>query len=384
MKEKLKLSVLVSSLAVGGAEQLLLMLLKHIDHDRFVTRIFFLRDPGIVGREVIELGHETVVNILSNRIDLRGIPHLVHLFRKTRTDVLLLINHLNTLLYGVISARLAGVPACINWENETFKRYPIHSLTMFFRRVLHKGIDVVVAAAEGHKQYIAEVEKIPLQKIQVIYNGVDAERFHSSLTPQQAREKLGIPADSPVISILAVLRPDKAHEIFLDAATHIRRELTTAHFLVIGDGPQRSMLELRAAKMGLSDCVHFLGFRRELADILAAVDVNTLSSKPEQETLSVAAIEAMAAGIPIVCTDVGFMNEIVIPGQTGYLVPIGDAQTLADRVLEILRNPDLKRQMSAACRRLVEQKLSASHMADAFQRLFLQTYLRRSGHPENL
>lgn len=378
MQEKLNLTVLVSSLAVGGAEQLLFMLLKHLDHNRFVTRVFFLRDPGMVGREVIALRHETIVNILSTRFDPQGIPRLVRLFRETHTDVLLLINHLNTLLYGVVAARIAGVPACINWENETFKRYPLHPLTMFFRRLLHKGVDVVVAAAQGHKQYIAEIEKIPLQKIEVIYNGVDPERFRSTLTPHQAREQLGIPADSPVVSILAVLRPDKAHEVFLDAAVHIRRELPSTHFLIIGDGPQRPMLESRASTMGLSDCVHFLGFRRELADILAAVDVNTLSSKPEQETLSVAAIEAMAAGVPIVCTDVGFMDEIVIPGQTGYRVPVGDGRALANRVLEILRNPKLKHQMSAACRRLVEQQLSAKHMAESFQELFLRTYLRRS------
>jgi len=382
MNRKLNLTVVVSSLAVGGAEQLLLMLLKHISRDHFVPRVFFLRDPGMVGKEVIGLGDETITNILRSRFDLAGIPRLARLFQQTHTDVLLLINHLNTLLYGVLSARRAGVPVCVNWENETFKRYPLHPLTMLCRRLLHAGVDCVVAAAQGHKQYIAEVEKIPLQKIEVIYNGVDPARFRSILTPQQARERLGIPSDSPVVSILAVLRPDKAHEIFLDAARLIRLAVPAAHFLIIGDGPQRPALEARTATLGLSDCVHFLGFQRNLADILAAVDVNTLSSKPEQETLSVAAIEAMAAGIPIVCTDVGFMNEIVIPGIIGYRVPVGDARALAERVLELLQNPTLRTKMSHAARQLVEEKLSAHRMATCFEELFIRTYIKRTAQSQ--
>ncbi|MCX8042882.1 MAG: glycosyltransferase [Desulfobacterota bacterium] len=376
MKKQLNLTVLVSSLAVGGAEQLLLMLLDNINRHRFAVRIVFLRSPGMVGNELMSCGDEIITNVLRSRFDPVGFFRLVHLFRSAPTDVLLLINHLNTLVYGVPAARIAGVPACVNWENETFKRYPFHPFTMFCRRLFHAGVDVVVAAANGHKHYIAEVEKIPLQKIEVIYNGVEPARFRSTLPPHEARERLGIPGTSPVVSILAVLRPDKAHEVFLDAAALIRQTLPDTHFLILGDGPQRLFLEQYAAARGLSGSVHFLGFQRELADILAAVDVNMLTSKPEQETLSVAAIEAMAAGIPIVCTDVGCMDEIVIQGVTGFRVPVGDVRALAGRALEILRNPEIKERMGAACKHLVEEKLSARQMTESFEDLFLRTYTR--------
>lgn len=381
MERKLNLAVVVSSLAVGGAEQLLLMLLKNINRECFNVRVLFLRSPGMVGREVLDLGMEAATDILRAKFDLRGIPHLARLLQYHRTDVVLLINHLNTLFYGVLAAHRARVPVCINWENETFKRYPFHRITMLCRRILHAGIDVVVAAAHGHKRYIAEVEKIPLQKIEVIYNGVDPSRFQSSLSPSEARRRLGIPDSSPVVSIVAVLRPDKAHEVFLKAARRIRSVLPETHFLIIGDGPQRPLLEARAFELGLADAVHFLGFQRDLADILAAVDVNTLSSKPEQETLSVAAIETMAAGIPVVCTDVGFMNEIVIDGETGYRVPVGDAAGLADRVLSLLRDRTHRNRLGAAAARLVEERLSARTMARGFEELFQRTYAARCCTP---
>ena len=377
MDRKLNLAVVVSSLAVGGAEQLLLMLLKNMDRERFAVRVLFLRSPGMVGSEVLGLGMDARTDILRSRFDLGGVPRLARLLAAHRTDVLLLINHLNTLFFGVLAARLARVPVCVNWENETFKRYPFHPLTMLCRRILHAGVTVVVAAAHGHKRYIADVEKIPLQKIEVIYNGVDPGRFRSTLSPSEARRRLGIPGGSPVVSIVAVLRPDKAHEVFLEAARRIRNELPDAHFLIIGDGPQRPLLESRAAALNIADTVHFVGFQRDLADILAAVDVNTLSSKPEQETLSVAAIETMAAGIPVVCTDVGFMNEIVIEGQTGYRVAVGDAAALADRVLALLRDRGLRDRMGATAARLVEEKLSARTMAQGFEELFLRTYSAR-------
>ncbi len=100
---------------------------------------------------------------------------------------------LNTLFFGVLAAKLSGVRACINWENETYKKYSFHKLTMLGRRILLLGIDYVVAAAKGHGDYIAAEEKIPYAKIRVIYNGVDPERFQSPLSPGEARERLGIP-----------------------------------------------------------------------------------------------------------------------------------------------------------------------------------------------
>jgi len=368
--KKINLTVLVSYLTIGGAEQLLLELLRNIDKERFNLNVCFLRSPGPLGAEILRLNFPVTTDILKSRFDPAGILRLAKLFKEQKTDLLFLINHRNTLFYGVLAARLAGVRAIVNWQNETFLKYNYHAITMLGRRLLHKGVGKVVAAAKGHGDYIALVEKIPPHKIAVIYNGVDPHRFESCLSPGEARAKLGIPSDSPVVSIIAVLRPDKAHGVFLKSAQSVLKELPQTHFLVVGDGPERNRLTELAGELQISSNVHFLGFRRDVGEILAAVDINTLSSNPEQETLSVAAIEAMSVGVPIVCTDVGSMKEVVIPGKTGFLVPVGDPQGLADRLLELLKDPPARKKMGEQARKLVHEKLSAQKMASAFEDLF--------------
>lgn len=368
---KTRVAVVVSHLTIGGAEQLLLELLRHIDRQKFNLNILFLREPGLLGKEVLQLGFPVTTGIIRSKFDLSGIFRLAKLLKESQSDVVFLINHLNTLFFGVLAARLAGVRTCINWENETFKKYPFHKLTMLGRRLLHLGIDFVVAAAKGHGDYIAVEEKVPNRKIRVIYNGVDPERFQSDLAPGEARSRLGIPKDSPVVSIVAALRPDKAHHVFLQAARKVADAMPESHFLIIGDGPQKPFLEKLSEELGLAKQVHFLGFQRQLGDIFAAVDINCLSSYPQQETLSVAAIEAMSAGIPIVCTDVGFMNEIVLPNETGFLVPVDDPTALAEKLTFLLQQPDLLKQMGERTRRMVQEMLSVEQMARAFEQLMI-------------
>lgn len=368
---KTRVAVVVSHLTIGGAEQLLLELLRHINRQRFDVYVIFLREPGILGKEILQLGFPVSTGIIRSKFDLYGVFRLTRLLKDFQTDVIFLINHLNTLFFGVLAGKLAGVRTCINWENETFKKYPFHPLTMLGRRILHLGVDHVVAAAKGHGDYIAVEEKIPRSKIRAIYNGVDPERFQSLLGTEEARSRLGIPSQSPVVSIVAALRPDKAHHIFLQAARMVVDAIPEAHFLVIGDGPQMPFLKTLAMDLNLENQVHFLGFQRQLGDIFAAVDINCLSSYPQQETLSVAAIEAMSAGIPIVCTDVGFMNEIVIPNETGFLVPVDDPDSLAKTIIQVLKNPSQQQYMGCQARKLVDETLSVYQMARSFEELML-------------
>ena len=372
--KQIHLTVLISSLTIGGAEQLLLELLKNMDRQRFDINLIFLRTPGLLGKEFLHLGLDVKSDIIRHRFDFKGIFKLSRVLAAKKTQVLFLINHLNSLFFGVLAARLANVPVCINWENETYKKYPLHEFTMLGRRVLHLGIDKVVAAAHGHEAYIAEVEKIPRHKIVTIYNGVDPLKFASPLSASEAKQRLKIPDISPVVSIIAVLRPDKAHEVFLKAAQIVLKQISDIHFLVLGDGPRKNDLIDLSKSLGIEKNVHFLGFKRELADILAAVDINTLSSKPEQETLSVAVIEAMSCGIPIVCTDVGFMREIVIPDRTGYLVKVGDSHSLAERLIYLLAHRSLLAHMRKEAKKLVQEKLTTQQMTFDFENLIIRTH----------
>ncbi len=369
-RQRIHLSVLAATLAIGGAEQLLLDLLKGIDPHRFLVSLLFLNDPGAVGRELLKLGYPATTHIAHHRFDLLSILRLARLFRRERTDILLLINHRNTIFLGAPAARLAGRVRVVNWQNETFRTYSGHRLTMVARRFFHPAIDKVVAAAAGHKDYLVHYEKIPREKIEVIYNAVDPERVSSSFSKETAKERLGLPPGSLAVSQVAVLRPDKAHDVLLRAAQLVVQQCPEAHFLIVGDGPRKSSLMQLTQDLGLARNVHFLGFRRDMGNVLRAVELNVLASKPEQETLSVAVIEAMVAGIPTISSDVGFMREIIIPGKTGYLVRVGDHQDLARRIVELLANPELRRTMAEEARTLAFQHLTVKQMTTSFENLF--------------
>lgn len=367
---RIHLDVLIATLTIGGAEQLLLDLLRRIDRSRFQVSLLFLNEPGALGQELLKLGFPAIAHIAHHRFDLLAILRLVQLFSRKQTDLVLLLNHRNTLFLGPVAARLAGGIRVVNWQNETFRTYSGHRLTMLARRLFHPGIDKVVAAAAGHKEYLIRHEKIPKEKIEVIYNAVDPQRISSNFSREAAKERLGLPLGCLVVSQVAVLRPDKAHDVLLKAARLVVQQFPEAHFLIVGDGPRKSSLLQLTRELGLDRHVHFLGFRRDMGDVLRAVDLNVLASKPEQETLSVAVIEAMTAGIPTISSDVGFMREIVVPGKTGYLVKVGDHEELAWRIMELLAHPELRQSMAEAAQCLAFEHLTVTQMTASFESLF--------------
>jgi glycosyltransferase involved in cell wall biosynthesis len=367
------ITILADTLTVGGAEQLLLELLRGLDRERFPVRLCLLSDaPGMIGEEIMGMGIACTRAVAPARFDLRAVPRLRRIFLDQKPDILLLINHRNCLFYGIPAARMANVPCIINWQNETGRPYSLHRLTMACRRALLSRVDTVVAAARGHANYIAETEGVAKKKIEVIYNGVDPGRFRPELSHAQARQLLGIPAESPIAGIVAALRPDKAHEIFLQAALLVRGRMPDARFLIVGDGPRRDALERCAHELGIAEALHFMGFRRDMPEVLRAMDVCCLSSRPWQETFSVAALEAMASGLPVVCTRVGFMHEMVIEGETGLLVPVDEPGALADAISTVLLNPEQRVAMGLNARALVEKSFSLQHMVACFEDLFMR------------
>lgn len=367
----INLTILADTLTVGGAEQLLLELLRGLNRRRFRVNLCLLDDaPGIVGDEIVRLGIACTSGIARARFDIRAIERLRRIFCDQRPDILLLINHRNCLFYGIPAARLARVPVIINWQNETLRTYSLHRLTMSCRRLLLRRVDTVVAAARGHADYITAAEGVAKNKIEVIYNGVDPGKFRPDLTPAQAKERLGIPAETPVVGIVAALRPDKAHEVFLHAAARVCERLPEVQFLIVGDGPRRDALERCACELRIEGALHFMGFRRDMPEVLRAMNVFCLSSRPWQETFSVAALEAMASGLPVVSTRVGFMHEMVFEGETGLLVPVDDPQALADAITGLFLSPARRISMGGNARALVVKSFSLQHMVACFEDLF--------------
>jgi glycosyltransferase involved in cell wall biosynthesis len=242
-------------------------------------------------------------------------------------------------------------------------------------RLLTPITDAFIAVAPPHARYLIDIEAFPQDKVYVIPNGVDTQKFRPSTDAACLRQELGIAAESLIAGIVAALRPEKNHSLFLNAAADVLRRLPTAMFLVVGDGPERPRLERLARELGCASCVRFLGNRSDVPTILSALDVFVLTSLNEANPVSI--LEAMSCGRPVVATDVGSVRETVRDGRTGRLVPPGDQALLVERIVELLTAPDYARELGRAGREAVVESWSLERMVAGYEGLITDIYCRK-------
>ena len=232
-----------------------------------------------------------------------------------------------------------------------------------------------IAVAPSHGRFLVEDERLPAGKVFVIPNGVDTDHFAPVSGATMVRRDLAIGATDPVVTIVAALRPEKNHELFLEMASQVIHERPAARFLIVGDGPRRAFLEQFAHDLGIDANVHFLGSRSDVPRLLSASDVFALTSHNEANPVSI--LEAMSVGRPVVATDVGSIHEAIDEGRTGHLVPPGDAKQFAARVLDLLRDPRRAYVMGAAAREKVTNRWSLEVMVGGYERLIEKIHARK-------
>lgn len=200
----------------------------------------------------------------------------------------------------------------------------------------------------------------------VIYNGVDADFFTDRYTAEQKhslRGALEFGADDFVVGLCSALRPEKAPVDLLRAIARLRRQGVPAKALFIGDGPERAQVEQAADALGIHAHVRITGFQQDVRPFVACCDVMTLVS--HSETFSLAALEAMALGKPMVLSDTGGAAELLGPGEHGFLYDPGDIEALAARLAR-LTDRALRAQLGAAAMRRVNERFTVSGMAEGF------------------
>jgi glycosyltransferase involved in cell wall biosynthesis len=267
--------------------------------------------------------------------------------------------------WAVVAGRVAGVPVVVSTVHGT--RSTLHRRrALMLDRVLGPRIDAVVALANMHRDFLVAEQGMNPSKVVVIPNGIDLGRFRGG--SRLRRPDLGLPEGVPIASVLAVLRPEKAHDNFLRAAALVLRQFPSAHFVLIGDGPQREYLESLTQTLGLASCVHFLGRRDDIDQVLPLVDVSVLPSRTEAFPVSV--LEAMATGRPVVATDVGALREMVSPGVTGLIVPPENVEELASAISRVFGDRNLANRLGQAGLAWVEN-YDVSRMVRRMESLFV-------------
>lgn len=369
----LRVMFVITSMPVGGMESLLVELVRRLDRTRFLPELCCLKHFGPLG-EVLDQEVSAFTGLLAHKYDLGVLGRLRRLMLTRRIDAVVTVGTGgDKMFWGRLAAWLSGVPVVCS---------AIHSTGMpdrveWLNRRLAPVTDAFIAVACSHARYLAEHEGCPPGKIHVIPNGVDVERFHPRWPSEAVQTELRLPPGAPVAGIVAALRPEKNHELFLHAAALVRRQLPEAQFLVVGDGPQRQPLESLARELGLHDAVHFLGTRSDVPEVLSVIDVLVLSSHMEASPVSV--LEAMAAEKPVVATRVGSVAETIRDGETGYLVAPGDARAIANRVTALLKDRGRAAAMGRAGREHVLAHASVARMVAGYEDLLTGIYTTKAG-----
>ena len=237
---------------------------------------------------------------------------------------------------------------------------------------------MIICNGEAVRSFVAQHFSVPIQKSVVIHNGIDLDRFQTSLVPLTSNGLDLKPAHRLVITV-ARLVPEKDIELFIEAAKLLGHEYADVRFLIVGDGPCRSDLMRCVSENGLDGKISFLGERDDVPQLLANADVFWLTSK--WEGLPNVVLEAMACGKPVVARDVGACRELINHGETGFLVFDRDAKQFARYTLDLLTDPARARRMGVAGRRFVDEKFSVARMSEATETLYrslLQTRIGRT------
>lgn len=318
----------------AGTEKQLLLLIRHLDRNKFQPYLCVLRSSEWLEKE-FDLCPLHIIQLASFKA-VSGWMRIIEFSRFLRNEGFTIVqtHFRDSSIAGILAARLAGIENIVGTRRN--QGYWYNSLELMVQRFLTRWVTVFVANSESTRQWAGKTEGIDPIRIDVIYNALEIESFYKGSGGQRLafRENCGFPSDAVIVGIVANLRPVKAIDMFIRAAKIVLERCPQARFIVVGEGPERERLEQLGTELGIATRVCFLGKRLDIPEILSCMDIGILSSSSESFSNSI--VEYMAAGLPVVCTDVGGAREAVEDGINGFVVQSGDYMAMADRIVAIL------------------------------------------------
>jgi glycosyltransferase involved in cell wall biosynthesis len=359
---------IVNSLGVGGAEKQVITLLNHLPRNRFRLHLAYLKriENQLPLLDTSRL--DTLVCCDVKRgIERHAVRQLGEIIETQQIDALVCTNTYS-MLYGFLARRAArrARPKLATVFHTTLLRTLKEQVQMLLYTRLFKRSDLLVYVCENQRDYWRD-RGLRAAADAVVHNGIDVEYFSDLQTPQQKlemRRSLGFSPDDYVIGLCSYMRPEKAHGDLLQAIARLRSQGTPAKGLFIGDGPERPAIEAQVTALGLREHIVITGLQRDVRPYIGCCDVMTLVSHAV-ETFSLAALESMALGKPLVMTDIGGASEQVLHGQTGFLFERGDINALTTH-LQSLASRTLQSRMGSAAQRRVRQLFTLDAMTTGF------------------
>lgn len=369
--KKIKLLFVIDKLNIGGAQSHILQLLKGMNRDRFSLYLCCLMEEGDLFEETKNTGTSAFVLHVKRIYGPSGIRGMFKLARFIKMEG---IDVVHTLLFsanilGNLSAKLAHAPLIISGRRDT----GIHREGRWQHRIAyrfaHSLADRVFVVSNAVRDVVHRCEGVNLDKILTIYNGIELKNTDGNNGATELRKELGLGNSTGVVGIIAGLNWFKGYADFIAAASLILKEKPQTKFLIIGDGPLREFLQSLARQKGLDGSISFLGKRKDVRDLLGIMDVSVNASF--SEGMSNTILESMAAGVPVVATNVDGNKEVVIDGETGFLVPLHEPEEMKRKIIYLLNNKQTAETMGQKARQLVQNKFSLSQMIKKLENAYI-------------
>jgi glycosyltransferase involved in cell wall biosynthesis len=376
----------MGSIAPGGAERQTLSLMNRLSERGHVCHVVSVKVPGSLGVRL--RGGGTFKCLYAARyLDLRAVLDFASHVRAVRPSAVVAANGY-ALMYAWLGLRLSRrrVPLVVTYHSNRLLNAK-EWLQMLLYRMFFRTADCSVFVCHRQRRYW-EGRGVFSRRNEVIYNGVDTEEFRDKWTPQDRlalRGMLGFSDAEFVIGFSGLLRPEKNHIQLVDAVAALQLRGIPARALIIGDGETRDAIQAAARDLGVANEIVITGLKQDVRPYIAACDVMVLCSFTEAFSLS--AVEAMALGKPVVHSDVGGAAELIAPGRTGFLFPVGDTGAFVDK-LAILADRTVSTRMGREARTTVETLFSEKKMVDRYEKALREICAvarpARHGHRQRL
>ncbi|MEW6359378.1 MAG: glycosyltransferase family 4 protein [Planctomycetota bacterium] len=361
--------------AIGGTKKHVLQLLRHLPRDRYDLSFVCstLRDPSFqkdveaLRAEGIKVAVIPMTRAIHPLADLRALAELIRHIRRHRYDIV----HTHSSKAGIlgrIAARLARVPVVIHTPHAfAFEMAAGRAANAFYRMAERIGArlsDAIVAVSEHERRLAIGLNVLPPDRIVTIENALDDDDLTPSHNREKMRKELGLEGKQILVGTVGRLTRQKGLPVLLDAAGILLHDFPDMRFLIAGSGEDEGALRRKMAALGIADQVLLLGHRDDTHDLYAAMDIFVLPSLWEGRPYAL--LEAMAAGRPVVASDVCGLGDVIEDGANGLLVPVGEAARLAEAVARLGRDSELRRRLGRAARQTVETRY---RLADAIAKL---------------